>query len=61
MKAYLVKKTFTDGEFEGVLFSSRKDAMDAFSGECETGSTLAVDWCEIYGEFDDVTIQEIDI
>lgn len=61
MKAYLVKKTMKDGSVEGVVFTSKKDAKDAFRGDTEEGSTLAVLWCETYGVDDGIEMVEIDI
>jgi len=52
MKAYLVTVTFLDGGKEGVMFTDLKDAHAALNnknGEF-SGSTLACDWAETYGE-----------
>ena len=59
MKAYLVTRTFTDGNKEGVLFTDKKDAEDAFNG-CESGSTLAIAFSDIYGD-DELEMVEIEI
>ena len=46
----MIKKEFKDGGFEAVVFNNKRDAADAHRGDCETGSTLAVAWCDIYGD-----------
>lgn len=61
MKAFLVKKTFKDGNCEGVVFTNKQDAKDALRGDCDTGSTLAVLWCETYGGDEGVEMVEIEI
>lgn len=61
MKAYLITVTFTDGEKEGVLFTREEDALDALNGVF-TGSTLAVQWYENYGDSDcPIELKEIEI
>jgi len=60
-KGYLVKKTFTDGHFEGVIFSRKRDALDALSGNCGSGATLAVEWCDMYGGDDNIDMTEIEL
>jgi hypothetical protein len=59
MKAFLVIKTFTDSNKEGVLFTSKDDAEDALNG-CTEGSTLAVAFTDIYGD-DELEMIEIEI
>jgi hypothetical protein len=59
MKAYLVTRTFPDGNKEGVFFTEKPDADDALEG-CDEGSSLAVAWTELYGD-DDCELTEIEI
>lgn len=61
MKAYLVTKTFADGSKEGVFFTDNSDANLALSGVQADGSTLANEWCEIYGGDDGIEMTEIEI
>ena len=62
MKAYLVKRVFAEGIAEGVMFTDKRDAIDAMSGRCEQGATLAIEWCDLYGEDSDkFELTEIDI
>jgi len=51
MKAYLVTVTFTNGGKEGVMFTDKADALDALNGT-QSGSTLAINWFEAYGDTD---------
>ena len=61
MKAFLVKKTMLDGAVEGVVFTDEEDAEDALHGDCDAGSTLAVNWGEIYGGDSGIEMVEIEI
>ena len=61
MKVHIVVKTFKDGSKEGVLFSRKRDAIDAKKGDCEEGSSLAIAWCETYGDSENIEMIEVDI
>jgi hypothetical protein len=62
MKAYLVMKVFGSAMAEGVMFTDRRDALDAMSGTCQSGAVLAIDWCDTYGESsDEFKLVEIEI
>lgn len=54
MKAYMVSVTFSDGEREGAIFTSKLDAKDALNkndGDFD-GSALAVYFADLYGNDD---------
>lgn len=59
MKAYAVLVIFKDGSQEGVIFTDKKDALDALNG-VESGSTLAISFNELY-EGDPLRMVEIEI
>ena len=62
MKAWLVSVEFKNGGKEGVVFTDYGDAFDAYSGTCESGSSLVVAWCDTYGDTElSVSIDEIEL
>ncbi len=62
MKAYLVKKTFAPNDFAGVIFSDKKDALDAVNGGGGISiDSLAEEWFALYGNTGHIEMTEIEL
>lgn len=60
IKAYAVINKFKDSSFEGVIFSDKADAEDARRG-CDSGSTLACEFTDLYGGRESLKMVEVEV
>lgn len=60
MKAWIVYATFDDDGIEGVVFTDKTSAIEALNGT-DNGSTLAINFHEMYSDEREFQMKEITI